>query len=122
MVVIDYGNACYDSAYTNIFIFDGLNVFIPNLFTPNGDGINDVFKAYGYGFQENIEFKIYNRWNRVVYEANTFSALKDLGWDGNFNGEEQPDGVYIWILNATDLNGQINPKEELMKGTLLLNR
>ena len=121
-VVIDYGNACYDSAYTNILIFDGLNVFIPNLFTPNGDGSNDVFKAYGYGFQENIEFKIYNRWNRVVYEANTFSALKDLGWDGNFNGEEQPDGVYIWILNATDLNGQINPKEELMKGTLLLNR
>ena len=56
-----------------------------------------------------------------VYEANTFSALGDLGWDGN-NGEEQPDGVYIWILNATDLNGQINPKEELMKGTLLLNR
>ena len=97
-------------------------MFIPNLFTPNGDGSNDVFKAYGYGFQENIEFKIYNRWNRVVYEANTFSALKDLGWDGNFNGEEQPDGVYIWILNATDLNGQINPKEELMKGTLLLNR
>ena len=81
-----------------------------------------MFKAYGYGFQENIEFKIYNRWNRVVYEVNTFSALKDLGWDGNFNGEEQPDGVYIWILNATDLNGQINPKEELMKGTLLLNR
>ena len=87
------------------------------IFTPNEIGSNDVFKAYGYGFQENIEFKIYNRWNRVVYEANTFSALKDLGWDGNFNGEEQPDGVYIWILNATDLNGQINPKEEL-KGTL----
>ena len=121
-VVIDYGNACYDSAYVNILIYDGVNVFIPNLFTPNGDGNNDIFKAYGYGFEDNIEFKIYNRWNRVVYEAFTFDALKNIGWDGKFNGEDQPDGVYIWTLNATDLNGQTNPKSELMKGTLLLNR
>ena len=56
-VVIDYGNACYDSAYVNILIYDGVNVFIPNLFTPNGDGNNDIFKAYGYGFEDNIEFK-----------------------------------------------------------------
>ena len=57
-----------------------------------------------------------------MYEAFTFDALKNIGWDGKFNGEDQPDGVYIWTLNATDLNGQTNPKSELMKGTLLLNR
>ena len=124
-VVIDNGNACYDSAYVNIFVNDNLNIFIPNMFSPNGDGNNDNFLIYGYGLQESISFKIYSRWNKVVYQTDQLSTLlypNGNGWDGKFNGEDQPDGVYIWTMSSTDINGISNPLQELTTGSLLLNR
>ena len=75
-----------------------------------------------YGLEEDISFKIYNRWNKIVYECSSLTELKTFGWDGKFNEKDQPDGVYIWTLSSSDLNGFQNPLHELRTGSVLLNR
>jgi gliding motility-associated-like protein len=120
-VVIDNGNGCYDSAYVNIIVNDDFNIFIPNMFSPNLDGKNDQFKIYGYGMEEEIEFKIYNRFGNVVYETISLSDLINIGWDGKYMDEDQPDGVYIWTLLANNLNGTPIVSKNLKSGSILLN-
>jgi gliding motility-associated-like protein len=89
-------------------------LYLPSAFTPNGDGVNDVFKAqYGDGITE-FEMSIYNRWGQRVF----YSTDKHKGWDGFVNGKLQA-GVYIWYIRFRDSsasNGQI------MKGTVVLIR
>ena len=120
-VIIDNGNGCYDSAYVNILVNDEFNIFIPNMFSPNLDGNNDQFKIYGYGLEEEIEFKIYNRLGNLVYETISLNDLVNVGWDGKYMGEDQPDGVYLWTLSANDLNGFPISDNGLKSGSILLN-
>jgi gliding motility-associated-like protein len=78
---------------------------IPNVFTPNGDGINDYFYPRSLlskgltGFQMNI----YNRWGQLVFET---GSLNGAGWDGKMNGVPQPQEVYVYIIEATFRDGQ----------------
>jgi gliding motility-associated-like protein len=90
-------------------------LYIPSAFSPNGDGINDVFKAE-YG--ENVtsfQLEIYNRWGQKIFQSKNISD----GWDGTFNGTLQPTGLYIWIIRHKETN---NIKENLLKGTVTLIR
>lgn len=67
---------------------------VPKAFTPNGDGTNDVFKLLHSGLiKEIVEFKIYNRWGQVVYEA-----TNNTGWDGTQKGKPAPSDVYIYRM------------------------
>ncbi len=100
----------------SVLITKGIcKLYIPNAFTPNGDGKNDVFKA---GFGENItEFslRIFNRYGELVFE----SKDKNKAWDGTYKGSRQPNGSFIWMIRyktATDNNLQ------QLKGTVLLIR
>jgi gliding motility-associated-like protein len=72
-------------------------VTFPNAFSPNGDGINDVFKFEGRYIQAGI-MKIYNRWGELVYQSND----PDLGWNGTVNGKAAPQGSYIYHAQLTD--------------------
>jgi gliding motility-associated-like protein len=96
-------------------------LFFPNMFSPNWDGINDNFKFYGEGLAESISFKIFNRLGNVVYQTNSLLNLKNYGWDGSFLDLAQPDGVYVWTLEANYLNGQPVLQKEFITGTILLN-
>jgi gliding motility-associated-like protein len=120
-VIIDNGNGCYDSAYVNIVVNDEFNIFIPNMFSPNLDGNNDQYKIYGYGLEEQIEFKIYNRQGTQVYETMSLTELMNIGWDGKYMDQDQPDGVYIWTLSANDLSGTPIVSKNLQSGSILLN-
>ncbi|MFB6456352.1 Ig-like domain-containing protein [Chitinophaga sp. Hz27] len=80
--------------------------FVPNAFTPNGDGRNDVFKAYGSGIKE-ITLQVYTQWGEKVYEGN--DAAK--GWDGTYKGRQQPVGVYVYALKAIMLDGAVITKK-----------
>jgi gliding motility-associated-like protein len=72
-------------------------VIIPNVFTPNNDGQNDLFKVGGIGIVE-VTIVVYNRWGQVVYETNQVNA----GWDGRTNsGTEVPEGTYFYVIEAT---------------------
>ncbi len=80
---------------------DICDVFVPTLFTPNGDGNNDRagVSMSGDCFRklEKYVFKIYNRWGEQVFSANI--PFED--WDGTFRGKDAPVGVYVWFYEFT---------------------
>lgn len=76
---------------------------MPNAFSPNGDGINDIYKAKD-GYQSLVEFKatIFNRWGQKLYEWDNPAE----GWDGKFNGKEVKQGVYFVLVKAKGADGK----------------
>ena len=89
-------------------ICTGQNFFIPNTFSPNGDGSNDVFYPRGTGLLRAKTFRIFNRWGEMVFErhdmpVNTSSA----GWDGNWKGKKANADVYIYQLEIYCQNGEL---------------
>jgi gliding motility-associated-like protein len=78
----------------------GCYPYVPNAFSPNGDGINDFFKVYTNCPLENYNFKIYDRWGGIVFESGDFNN----GWDGTKQGQNLNDGVYVWVLTYESPN------------------
>ena len=72
------------------------SVDVPDVFTPNGDGINDIIYVRGWGIEDLISFQIYNRWGELVFE----SKDADLGWNGNYKGEPQQADTYAYVILA----------------------
>ncbi len=86
--------ACQDtgSVVLNVeSVYSGM----PNAFTPNDDGINDLYRPAGLGASDVLTFRIYNRWGQEVYNGDD---LENMGWDGRFQGVEQPTEVYLFVL------------------------
>lgn len=77
-------------------------IFIPNTFTPNNDGKNDVFKVYSYAVKE-MAMRIFNQWGELIF------ASSDMGnaWDGTYKGKQQPVGVYIYAVKLTLTTGEV---------------
>lgn len=71
------------------------DLFIPNAFTPNNDGKNDVFKVYGSSVK-GADIRIYTQWGTQIYETNDNAT----GWDGKSKGVAQPVGVYIYVIKV----------------------
>ena len=67
-------------------------VYIPNSFTPNGDGRNDVLRVYSNVIRS-MKFVVFNQWGEKVYE----STDQNMAWDGTYRGKPQPSGVYIYV-------------------------
>ena len=86
-------------------------VFIPNSFSPNGDGKNEIFRAYGMSISS-INMKIFNQWGELLYEGNDAST----GWDGKQKGKVQPMGVYFYVMKIKLANGT----ESIRKGSINL--
>lgn len=81
------------------------NAFIPNLFTPNQDQLNDELKIYGLEEVDKFTFKIYSRTGSLVYESSDISDVTNRGWDGTKKGNPLPNGVYYWKISGTYKNG-----------------
>ncbi len=89
--------SCSDTATLTIEVYSASSIVIPNVFTPNGDGFNDVFKINTNGIKE-ITCDIFNRWGSKIY---TLNGVND-SWDGNGSA----DGTYFYILKATGYDGK----------------
>ncbi len=88
-----------ESAFSNIICVDDcINYSIPNVFTPNGDGMNDWLRPNPYNRVEKIDLKIFSRWNIVVFET----ADPEINWDGKskLNGKQVPAGVYYYVCTV----------------------
>lgn len=96
----------------SIKYYTGPDIYIPNAFTPNGDGRNDLFRFIPVGITEYKYFRIFNRWGQEVYSSTDFRQ----GWDGTYKGQPAPLDTYIWILEGKDFTG----KTILKKGTVTL--
>lgn len=83
---------------------------IPNVFTPNGDGVNDYFFPRQLLSRQLTQFslRIFNRWGQVVFET---ARTDGRGWDGKFNNRDQPEGVYVYVIEA-ELAGSIPEQYE----------
>ncbi len=95
-------NGCDAEAQVRVVVdvYDRV-LWVPNVFTPNGDGINETFNVYGYGY-ETMLFQVFDRWGEKMFET-TDPAV---GWDGTFKGVAMPPGVYVYVVEANYIDGQ----------------
>ncbi len=114
-VTVTNSSGCTGSYSMKVTVIPNYNVFIPNAFTPNGDGANDVWQIFGNipGIKQ-IEVKVFNRWGEKVFETTDIN----FAWDGNYKGEAMP-GVYTYTAKFVWLN---NHNDNNYKGTLTLLR
>ncbi|PJC62155.1 MAG: hypothetical protein CO022_06035 [Flavobacteriales bacterium CG_4_9_14_0_2_um_filter_32_27] len=103
ILVVENANGCRDNVSREYFVISEL--IIPNVFTPNGDGFNDLFVIENLEFFDN-NLKIYNRWGTKVFEKENYKN----NWDGN----GVSDGTYFFILEVKLMDDSI----ETHKGTI----
>ncbi len=98
---------------------DGSMLFVPNTFTPNGDGQNDRFFPHANGIRTVDMFKVFNRWGEVMFERQNMPVNDPVhGWDGTFKGQVLSPDTYVYILQATCINGE----QVTVKGDISLVR
>ena len=89
-------------------------LYVPNAFTPNSNGTNDIFRPLLTGPSAKYHFTIYNRWGQLIFSTSN----PQEGWNGIFHGQVQPNGVYIYLVTAEGAcNGRFSKK-----GTFILAR
>jgi gliding motility-associated-like protein len=81
--------------------FAAINIYVPRVFTPNGDGVNDVLKPILVGISSFHFFSVYNRWGNLIYTTED----PNQGWDGKFKGVAQPVETYLWVAEGIDTEG-----------------
>jgi gliding motility-associated-like protein len=89
------------------------NPAVPSAFTPNGDGHNDLLRVKGGPFSD-IDFRVFNEWGKQIFR----STSQADGWNGKFKNKAQPEGVYLWTVVGTVIDG----KEVKMAGDVTLLR
>lgn len=94
---------CVDTVVKFLDIKDDMNLFIPNTFSPNNDGVNDIFQVKGFGFKpEGFVLEIFDRWGHVIFTSRDVTK----GWDGSVKGGSPTEGVYIYKIRAIGTNGE----------------
>ena len=110
-----------ESAFSNIICVDNCPYYqLPNTFTPNGDGQNELFRPYPYCFIDRVEFTVFNRWGQVVFTTTN----PDLDWNGkNRQGNDLPEGTYYYTCRYFErrVNG-ITPGPAILNGYIELIR
>jgi gliding motility-associated-like protein len=102
----DKGCAASDDVTVTIGC-NGEAFFIPNTFTPNGDGQNDRFYARGPGIGTVTSFRVYNRWGELVFDGQNMPAdCAVCGWDGTHRGTPMKPDVYVYLVETRCLNGE----------------
>ncbi len=95
-----YKCAARDTMCVKVFC-ENSQVFIPNAFTPDGDGINDVLMVRAQGIRSVKNFRIFNRWGQLVFEKNNFNPNDvSAGWDGRINGKLASPDVYVYMCEV----------------------
>jgi gliding motility-associated-like protein len=99
-VTNSYGCTAEDSVTIKAFCL-GSQVFIPNAFTPDGDGLNDILVVRAKGIQSVVSFKIYTRWGELVFEKKNFAPnVAAFGWDGKIRGVPAAPEVYVYTVEV----------------------
>lgn len=114
LVTVSDAIGCKDTASIRIKVYLGPEIYVPNAFTPNGDGKNDVLRAIVIGFKSFDYFTVFNRWGQRIFTTSDYRR----GWDGTFNGLLQNQGNYVWMARGTDYKGNVVER----KGSSILIR
>ena len=100
ILTVEDANGCIDYDSLTVFVEEQLIIYIPNVFSPNGDGSNDVLFVRGGGIDQ-IVFRVFDRWGNMVFE----SADINTGWDGTYQGQPAVPGVYAYGVQGKYLDG-----------------
>ena len=106
-------NGCESEDSVTVVVLDLLNVAIPNAFSPNGDGKNDVFRPVLISGAELIDFSVFNRWGERVFWSDDIN----VGWDGTVQGKATEMDTYLFIARFLERN-----KTKVLNGSLTLVR
>ena len=99
---------CFEKRFDfRINVDERYSLDVPEAFSPNGDGVNDVIYARGWGVKELLEFRIYNRWGHEVFNTNSLH----VGWDSSYRGKDQAMDTYAYILRVKRYDGEEKVKE-----------
>jgi len=119
-VVAANDGACITRAQIAVTVVcNGSNIFVPNTFSPNGDGVNEKFYPQGTGLYNIKSFRVFNRWGQLVFEKLNIAANNPAdGWDGTFKGQKLMPDVFVYIIEVMCVNNTIVP----VKGNITLIR
>lgn len=106
-------SGCVDSISENLEVIQPYRVWIPNAFTPNGDVKNERFMPVITSVQD-YSLSIYNRWGQLLF----YTDDPDGGWNGQYNGRDLPEGIYVFMITSTDLCN----KQDVRRGAFTLAR
>lgn len=95
-------NGCKNSDAVQVNVPDRGTYHIPNSFSPNGDGLNEVFHAIPDGIAVTAYFNVWNRWGQLIFSTTDLRK----GWDGTFEGKKQPSGSYVWSVKGVSTSGK----------------
>ena len=100
-LAVETEHACYDTIYKTIRVDPVVSIYVPNTFTPDGDGINDdfIFKSFGM-VEEGMLFRIFDRWGTLIYQTD-----KMIPWDGTYKGKTVVQDTYVYQLTCFDFFG-----------------
>lgn len=100
---------CFSKDVINVFATcTRENLFIPNTFSPNGDGVNELFYPRGRGIEKIKSLKIFNRWGQLIYSRENFFANdQSAGWNGKHSGKDVSTDVYVYMIDLVCENGNI---------------
>ena len=113
---VENQNGCSDTVYGTQIVEGEYAFFLPNSFTPNGDGVNDEFYPVGDKVSvDNYSFKVFNRWGEMVFSTNEFGT----GWDGKYQNNQVSTDAYVWKIDLVDAS---TGEEKSFNGYVLLTR
>ena len=104
-LIVSNSNSCYDTVIHIIRILPTFEFWIPNAFTPGGDGRNETFYGKGLGFKnDNFEMFVYDRWGKLIFSK---TGYDEFGWDGTFmnSGKICEQGGYTYLIKLTEIGG-----------------
>jgi gliding motility-associated-like protein len=115
--ILKVGNAagCFERDTMNVTVYKVVaGLYVPNAFTPNGDGRNDIFKPISLGMKSLTYFKVFNRYGELVFST----TQQNVGWDGTYKGKPMDPDVFVWIAEGIDYENNKISKQ----GTVMLIR
>ncbi|NJO24909.1 MAG: gliding motility-associated C-terminal domain-containing protein [Bacteroidia bacterium] len=108
-VTVSNNGNCIATDFVTVFVTCTKgNLYIPNTFSPNGDGMNDIFYPRGRGINAIKALRVFNRWGQLVFEKQNFNANDaSSGWDGTFKGAHLTPDVYVYIIDVVCENNTL---------------
>jgi len=103
---------CTDDDTVFIKVYEGPTYYLPTAFTPNGDGLNDIFFPTPVGIRSTEYFRVFDRYGAMMFQTKEWMR----GWDGKLKGKAASSGTYVWMIKGIDKNGSVVE----MKGTVIL--
>lgn len=100
-------NGCTITEDILVMLDKDYELYIPNVFTPNADGTNDLFKPFGRVPVQINNMQIFDRWGNLIYENSGFTTAEEIGWNGKAKGQPVDLGVFVYSIEAVFADGEV---------------